>query len=800
MILRSCYIENFGKISELRVDFHDGINVIKEPNAWGKSTLAAFIKVMFFGFDSRKEPGAFEKERTRYRPWQGGVYGGELDFTLGSRTYRISRTFGKTEKSDEFHIYDLSTNLESVDFSSNIGEEIFDLDSASFKRSIFIAQNDCESHTSDAINAKLGNLAENTNDINNYETAKERLKSAANQLSPNRSTGSLKKRRNHLTELEEDLKSFDAADAAMAELNSLLKDSEKKKEELSQQRDFYVKELRRASEESRRSEQKKIYQSLCEDYEEKQEVAAAIEELFPNGIPEEEELNARAKTARRLEEDLALLKHSQMTVGDMEEHSRLSEMFSGSIPTGESIDETLKKWSEVPRMREERTRLLTQLTEREKTAPQEESFPKEKAKKTNSLMNLGIILEILGLAVVILGFVLRKKFVYSDFLPFLGIGLLVIATILVFDGIHKKRQSEKEIYVRQLEWKKDRHTMEKDIHDLQRQSSETEERIREITAGTKAFLEGYRIFCDADQYAQMLFELKGNVQEYKSLAKRQEVCEEASKRCKEQRAALDSFGRTYGLMFGDDIAGDITLLQTESARARLALAEAQKAKRRKEAFEAETNVEELFEVSQDADSLEEINRQIHVLDEEVEKVRKGIELYSRQMEDLQEQMDLRDEKEQELNDNRILQEEETRKYGIVMLTQEYLQRAKEQFTARYMEPLSNAFRKYYRLLAGSEEDDWMIDANISVRRKEQGELRETKWLSAGYQDLLGICMRLALVDAMYQEEKPFLVLDDPFVNLDEEKTAHGMELLKKVAEEYQTIYFTCHQSRQPGIE
>ena len=55
----------------------------------------------------------------------------------------------------------------------------------------------------------------------------------------------------------------------------------------------------------------------------------------------------------------------------------------------------------------------------------------------------------------------------------------------------------------------------------------------------------------------------------------------------------------------------------------------------------------------------------------------------------------------------------------------------------------------------------MVDANIEVQMKEQGEMRETKWLSAGYQDLLGICMRLALVDAMYPKEKPFLVLDDP---------------------------------------
>ena len=58
-------------------------------------------------------------------------------------------------------------------------------------------------------------------------------------------------------------------------------------------------------------------------------------------------------------------------------------------------------------------------------------------------------------------------------------------------------------------------------------------------------------------------------------------------------------------------------------------------------------------------------------------------------------------------------------------------------------------------------------------------------------------MRLALVDAMYGEEKPFLILDDPFVNLDQEKVTAGNELLNEVSKEYQVIYFTCHDSRNP---
>lgn len=36
MKLRSCHIDNFGKLSDLHLEFLDGVNLFHEPNAWGK--------------------------------------------------------------------------------------------------------------------------------------------------------------------------------------------------------------------------------------------------------------------------------------------------------------------------------------------------------------------------------------------------------------------------------------------------------------------------------------------------------------------------------------------------------------------------------------------------------------------------------------------------------------------------------------------------------------------------------------------------------------------------------------------
>ena len=50
MKLIKCHIENFGKLSDFTYDFTDGCNTVCEENGWGKSTLAAFLRVMLFGF------------------------------------------------------------------------------------------------------------------------------------------------------------------------------------------------------------------------------------------------------------------------------------------------------------------------------------------------------------------------------------------------------------------------------------------------------------------------------------------------------------------------------------------------------------------------------------------------------------------------------------------------------------------------------------------------------------------------------------------------------------------------------
>ena len=201
MKLISCYIENFGKFSEIGFDFTSPVSVFCEENSWGKTTLAEFICVMLYGFNKANSNNSSDKnDRKRFMPWQGGIYGGRLVFEQSGEEYMITRTFDKTEKGDTLSVKNLRTGLESKEFSS-VGEELFGIDKESFRRTVFIAQSDCESISTDAINAKLGNLIDDTNDINNYETV---IKKLSDMLSPRRE-GSFQRRIKDVQEREKAL-------------------------------------------------------------------------------------------------------------------------------------------------------------------------------------------------------------------------------------------------------------------------------------------------------------------------------------------------------------------------------------------------------------------------------------------------------------------------------------------------------------------------------------------------------------------------------------------------------------------
>ena len=71
--------------------------------------------------------------------------------------------------------------------------------------------------------------------------------------------------------------------------------------------------------------------------------------------------------------------------------------------------------------------------------------------------------------------------------------------------------------------------------------------------------------------------------------------------------------------------------------------------------------------------------------------------------------------------------------------------------------------------------------------------------SHGTRDLYYFALRLALVDASFEKEAPFLVLDDPFTHLDDARLREAKALVAALSRERQILYFTCAEERAPQL-
>ena len=167
-----------------------------------------------------------------------------------------------------------------------------------------------------------------------------------------------------------------------------------------------------------------------------------------------------------------------------------------------------------------------------------------------------------------------------------------------------------------------------------------------------------------------------------------------------------------------------------------------------------------------------------------------------QLENLAEQTD-----KNALNaEEQTLLEEKARlekRHRAIVAAKQILLRAKENLAGKYLDPVEKGCRYYLQAFAKDKTSPKLhFSADGTAAYEETGMLRELGYYSEGMQELVGLCTRLAFVDAVFQKETPMLVLDDPFVNLDDTRTEQAKTLVKELAKKYQILYLICHAERR----
>lgn len=145
----------------------------------------------------------------------------------------------------------------------------------------------------------------------------------------------------------------------------------------------------------------------------------------------------------------------------------------------------------------------------------------------------------------------------------------------------------------------------------------------------------------------------------------------------------------------------------------------------------------------------------------------------------------------EIAEKEQLLAEAKRKFQVATQTSELLAQAKLSLSSAYVPELC---AKTQNLLNAVTQGNYRVvtDRNFAISLQENGQTKPLSAFSRGIKEITLLCFRVALAQLIYGKDIPLLIVDDAFVNFDEQNFERATTLLKQLSAKTQVIYFTCH--------
>ena len=702
MRLIECYVDGFGKISGQKYSFNDGLNVFKEDNGYGKTTLSVFIKSMLYGLDETKKTKLEENDRKHYLPWSGERFGGYLIFSANGKRYRIERSFSSKASDDSFALYDLKTGKESDDYSEKLGEELFGIDADGFERTVFLSERNLSvKNDNKSISAKLSDLVGVDGDVGGLDKALSILEERRKFYQKRGGAGKIR-------EIKTEISDVDSKIALITRLKDSLPQKEERKKQLLTELHILEEKREKLDAYKQRGNYEKQYRSLAKEQQESEEKLIKLKSFFAKKLPTAEEIR---KAERCCDE------YKHLTLLSKPEEKNDSQNLS---------PELLNEYIELSKKNE------------------------QKARNENKSFLLWYFLTIL----IIPTSVMLGAFVNS----FLYTGCLLSLVFLVFGNLSLKRyksfKASKKVLI--------------PIHDFIKDYQKTSELSGSLTDTL--------LTIKAKQEA--LLELEKEAREEREIN---------AARCEVLRKSYEEFLSLFPTQ-SDDPFNEIRIALNEYDYLSQ-LSQSQKSRLSQFIHNFGINTadnrkhEDIEEVDTASvyDNIKRLQSELIMLERE----------YATDLSEIS-QLDELEEKKAELTD---LYERAMKTHDTILLTKEHLEKAKTSLTSKYLGKTRAAFSTYISAMSNEDAELLMMDTDFGISRSEGGKSFAFEAYSLGTRDFYSIASRLALTDSLYEKEKPFIILDDPFVHFDDARTSRALSTLKRLAEDRQIIYFTCSKSR-----
>lgn len=844
MKLLSCYVENYGVLSQRTYHFDGGMTAFCEENGAGKTTLASFIKAMFYGLESYRSNTKEFCDRQRYYPFAGGNFGGNLTFEWEGHVYRIERFFGeKSETADKLDVY--CDGVLTDRFAGEIGRTVFGIDRQSFERTLFLDSESVECATTADIGARLAHFLEGSGEDVNYAGAKELLEKAAATLKKTRGSGEIAKERARIQELDERIRNaertkdglsvkYAAYDALDKEINAL-EDT-----------------LTRAQSQNELLAKWAQYEYMCNRAKEASDRRDALLTSYPNGVPSEEEVHAVVALA---EERRALALRAEAQVlgeGEKATLARLDAMFASGIPEEsvleqyETVAQTLvtleariaaleakepdaRERALIARFdgKETTEQALAQVKEKRETyrkarvaydavstTAEVQVKPVRQARWHLPVAMIAAFVTLLGVALLFVNALLGGVITALGGICLLADGFVYLNNRTRVSPTLEGENAEKNRLAAQM---RDAelaaasvlgaygynvanggvevafYQFFEDVDVFASLCSREEERRvklagareeqRMLHAALSTFLAQYGL--SGERYGELLSRLRVDLAQYHALiGKEKELAQQHASlatRCEALDTKIAAFAEQYG---ENALAFDRVLLDiaTLATLAQTAREEQRGADNYREQMG-------LFEKPENAlVDLERSSEQLRGMRDEKSARLREIEEDERVADTLELHYNEREQAKERMASLEA-------RYRILCATLEMLDAADRRMKDKYVSPIKDRFTYYSALIERAIGERVMISGDFTVTFDVNGKKRSERHLSAGQRSICALCFRLALIENMYGGEIPFLVMDDPFLSMDKAHLERARDVMHELASKTQIVYLCCHESR-----
>ncbi len=723
-ILR-CHADGFGILRNADFSFAQN-TCIYLSNGKGKSTLAEFIRAMFYGFAGKGEEKGL---RSDFQPWQGTAYGGWLEYEDNAgRAYRVERTFGATPAKDTFRLSDVATKrtvAQTEDKDQRLGMQLFGIDSDGFLRSVYVRQGKIETGGNlpglHSLTVKLSEAVRDVADIGSFDGAMQQLNEELDSLrKPPRSREDrrIENLRREKSELLQRRELALAAEREIPDLAEEVRTAEDAVEECRQRRGALA-----LQEEAKNNAAE--YERLCLQANDAAADWQKAKAAFPE-LPNEE------------------------TLASLRQKAELADAKIAEPTSSEEVSALRRQWQSIPSEAEIRSAQADK-------ARLDELYAKMQPQPTSAPLpfvgKIGLVLLVLAVAAFGVLALSGKPVLAGS----IGGVLCTVGLICFLFGETKRRKQCKEQALRT-------ERLQTEEEELQARLWDFYARYPLSVSDAAYFAEVMRLKTLADGEAEALRIYQ------KRLAEREDSRREAQ-----------SMLACYRLSYQGDFRNCVRIVENALANVRH-LGEVAQIRQNAVAEYLTAHPlagkgESLGGESASLLNAEEDEAQKRLL-ESKERLSKA-RLFARTVGEMQEEIEQKEAEIQSVE----------KRIGVLETTISYLAETKAELSAHYLPRIRREVEERIAELFPACRIE--VDNELTLRIADRDIARYSEGLRAAVYTAL----RYAICRATFPDGF-FMILDDPFSELDEENLRWAFRLLDSEAESVQTIYFTCHASRK----